>query len=590
MRPFLSIAMSLSLLMSLAVDPVLAQSVGQTQPSAPSATTPIQHVVVIFGENISFDHYFATYPTAANPPGQPRFTAVGGTPTVNNLVTPNAPFSNLLTNNPNLSNSGNGTGATNPFRLNRSQAHTQSMSHSYGPEQASFDGLSTAYPYAMDYFPAKTGSAGGAPNYPLVAVPAAVGTKGLVMGYFDGNTVTGIWNYAQQFAMSDNSYNSQFGPSSPGAINLIAGQTNGIVATTNPSLPSLGSSDVADGQGGYTLIGDAEVLGDVCSATGSFNASMSGKNIGDLLNANNLSWGWFQGGFDLTVTNANGSTGCSRSTVSPITGATVTDYSDHHEPFQYYASTQNLTHARPLNPSVVGTPADTSNGSVSCVAATCGNHQYDMHDFYDALNVGNLPAVSFLKAPAYQDAHPSNSNPLDEQAFVVNVINTLAQSSFWANTAVILAYDDSDGWYDHQAAQIINGSWSTADGLTGTGACGVQGTTAQLRGVNTANGVNGRCSPGVRTPLMVISPWAKQNYVDHTLTIQTSITRFIEDNWTLGQLGGGSFDAVVGTTVNGVALGKLNGMFNFVPMVPPNTTTPLLSPITGQVTGTVTLP
>ena len=269
----------------------------------------------------------------------------------------------------------------------------------------------------------------------------------------------------------------------------------------------------------------------------------------------------------------------------------MTDYVDHHQPFQYYPSTQNANHARPASVAVIGTPADTANASVACPAATCGNHQYDTHDFFDALSVGNLAAVSFLKAPAYQDAHPSNSNPLDEQAFVVSVVNALAQSPFWANTAVIVAYDDSDGWYDHQAAPVINGSFSTSDSLTGANACGVQNVTAQLPGTSTPNPVNGRCAPGVRTPLIVISPWARQNYVDHTLTIQTSVMRFIEDNWNLGQVGGGSFDAVVGTTVNGVALGTINSMFDFSnPATPPNTTTPLLSPITGQVTGTVSVP
>ena len=48
------------------------------------------------------------------------------------------------------------------------------------------------------------------------------------MGYYDGNTVTALWNYAQHFAMSDNSYGTNFGPSTPGAINLVSGQTNGV--------------------------------------------------------------------------------------------------------------------------------------------------------------------------------------------------------------------------------------------------------------------------------------------------------------------------------------------------------------------------
>ena len=164
-----------------------------------------------------------------------------------------------------------------------------------------------------------------------------------------------------------------------------------------------------------------------------------------------------------TITNPNGSTGCSRSTVSPITGNTETDY-------VLTISHSNITLPRKSEPhashqsSVIGT-------------TDAANHQYDSHDFFDALSAGNLPTVSYLKAPSYQDAHPSNSNPLDEQAFVVNIVNALEQSPFWNNTAVIIAYDDSDGWYDHQATPVTNGSFSTSDGLTGTNTCGVQGTT-----------------------------------------------------------------------------------------------------------------
>lgn len=516
---------------------VMSPSIARAQ----STTTPIQHVVVIFGENISFDHYFGSYPIAANPPGQPRFTALPGTPTVNGL----SPA--LLTNNPNL-NPANGTGAANPFRLNRNQALTADQNHSYAPEQQSFD-LG-----AMDLFPLKTGSAGGTPNL----YPPVVATKGMVMGYFDGNSVTALWNYAQHFAMSDNSYNSNFGPSTPGAINLISGQTNGINQSTALNAPS--GAEVQDGQGGWTMIGDAEPLGDVCSNTSSLNLEMFGKNVGDLLNAVGATWGWFQGGFDLTVMNPNGTTGCHRSTVSPTTALTEADYVQHHQPFQYYASTRNTTHARPTSPATVGT-------------TDAANHQYDTHDFFDALAVGNLPAVSFLKAPSYQDAHPGNSNPLDEQAFLVNVLNALQTSAFWNTTAVIVAYDDSDGWYDHQQAPIINASFSTSDFLSGTSACGTAGVTPQLRGVNSAAPVNGRCGPGVRTPLLVMSPWAKPNFVDHTLTIQSSILLFIEQNWKLGSIGGGSFDAVSN---------PINNMFDFTHGTPQNTTPLILSPITGQ--------
>jgi phospholipase C len=508
----------------------------------PTPKTRIQHVVVIFDENISFDHYFGTYPTALNPPGQPRFTALPNTPV------PNGFNPGLLTRNPNL-NSANGAGASNPFRLNRSQALTADQNHSYGPEQASFDrGL-------MDLFPSKTGAAGGTP----ILYPPVVGTTGMVMGYYDGNTVTAMWNYAQHFALNDNSYNSQFGPSSPGAVDLVSGQTNGIIQSTALNTPS--SNEVADGAGGFTLIGDADPLKDICAGPTKFQVNLSGKNVGDLLNAASLSWGWFQGGFDLTITNPNGSSKCSRSTVSPITGLTETDYVPHHEPFQFYATTQNPAHTRPTSVAMIGQPHDAAN------------HQYDIHDFFDALAAGHLSAVSYLKPPAYQNAHPGNSNPLDEQAFVVNVINTLEQSPFWDSTAVIIAYDDSDGWYDHQMGPLVNASFTSFDSLTGTEACGTSGVTPQLPGPNSgATGVNGRCGYGVRTPLLVISPWAKPNFVDHTVTDQTSILRFIEDNWNLGKIEGGSFDALADS---------IDNMFDFTKPTPQNTNLLILSPTTG---------
>jgi len=134
------------------------------------------------------------------------------------------------------------------------------------------------------------------------------------MGYYDGNTVTALWNYAQRFAMNDNSYNTTFGPSTPGAINLISGQTNGIADQSNA-----GGDVVEDGDGGYTLIGDADPIGDVCSTTTGGLVQFSGKNIGDLLNSRGITWGFFEGGFNLATKNSNGSTGCTRSHTSIVT-------------------------------------------------------------------------------------------------------------------------------------------------------------------------------------------------------------------------------------------------------------------------------
>jgi len=486
-----------------------------------ATATPIKHLVVLFGENVSFDHYFGTYPDAKNPPGEPAFHALPATPAVNGLT------STLLTRNPNFTNAGNDGDRSNPFRIGRAQAATADQSHDYTFEELAADGG------RMDLFPKYTGRR-------LPGATGAFATLGMVMGYFDGNTVTALWNYAQHFAMSDNAYSDQYGPSTPGALNLIAGQTNGL----HLKVTSFRTYYVEDGHGGKTMISDVDPAGDVCSDTTSDLVTMSGQNVGDLLSAAAVSWGWFEGGFDLTLVNPDRSKGCRRSTHSAVVNYSPFDYIPHHEPFQYYASTANPAHTRPRTAAAVGQNDDGAN------------HQYDLHDFFDAVKAGNFPAVSFLKASAFQDGHAGYSDPLDEQTFYVQVINFLEQLPEWKSTAVIILYDDSDGWYDHQFAAIGNASYDPkADRVTADGACGVRGTTPQLGGVADQGPVNGRCGPGPRQPFLVISPWARRNHVDHSLIIQSSVLRYIEDNWLKGtRLGHGSFDAGAGT---------LDGLFDF---------------------------
>lgn len=506
---------------SLAQLPVHADTVADSlhRGGEVHTATPIKHLVVIFQENVSFDHYFGTYPYAANGKGEPTFYARPFTPQVNGYD------KKLLTHNPNAANSDNGTGAINPFRLSRAQAATADQDHDYGPEQQAFDGGK------MDLFPKFTGA-----GETLPGGSAGEDGTGQVMGYYDGNTVTAMWNYAQSFALNDNSYGTTFGPSTPGAINLISGQTNGVTQTLNGT-----ANEIDDGQGGLTLVSDADPIGDVCSSPSGNQVQFGGKNVGDMLNDAGLSWGFFEGGFDLTQTNANNTTGCKRSTLSSVTQTVKADYIPHHQPFQYYASTANPTHVRPTSVAMIGHQGDAAN------------HQYDTGDFFAAVQAGNFPAVSFLKAPGYQDGHAGYSDPLDEQQFIVHVINFLQQQPDWKDTAVVIAYDDSDGWYDHQAAPRVNASSTTEDALDGTGLCKARGT---LAGTNSkGKPVQGRCGYGPRLPLLVVSPWARSNHVDHTLTDQSSVTRFIEDNWLHGKrLGGGSFDAVAGS---------LNSMFDF---------------------------
>jgi phospholipase C len=499
-----------------AIVPVSAQSPGT------ATATPIKHVVILFEENVSFDHYFATYPKAANPPDEPVFKAAPGTPAVNNLVT-----SHLLQNNPNFTNTANGPDAAEPFRLDRTQANTADQGHAYTAEQQAYDGGKA------DLFPKYTGkgTTGGV---------GAFGTRGQVMGYFDGNTVTALWNYAQHYAMSDNAYTDVYGPSTPGALNVIAGQTGGMltIATTKAAATATTPSYyVNDGQGGFTMINDVDPATDVCSVPSDV-AFMSGQNIGDLLNQSGITWGGFMGGFDLTAKNTNGTTGCKRATYSPIVASSVTDYIPHHNWFAYYPSTANSTHARPASVSAIGHSLDAD------ASRDPANHQYDVNDFYATVKAGNFPAVSFIKTPAYQDGHAGYSDPLDEQTGLVTLVNFLAKRPEWKDTAIIVTWDDSDGWYDHAAAKVTSPSFDPADQLDGDGKCG-SGTAPNGTG---GKPINGRCGPGTRIPFLVISPWAKVNAVSHTRISQASVVQFIEDNWLHGKrIGGGSFDATAGS-------------------------------------------
>jgi phospholipase C len=228
------------------------------------------------------------------------------------------------------------------------------------------------------------------------------------------------------------------------------------------------------------------------------------------------------------------------------------------------------------------------------------------------LKTGNLPAVSYIKPPKYQNAHPGNSDPLLEQIFLVNLVNTLQLSPYWDDTAVIVNYDDSDGWYDHVFGPIIN--HSTNSGTAASSDPNIGGDNNETNandslspdlplstsitpadpGAIQSSGVcgptpagappgAGRCGYGPRLPFLVISPWAKTNYVDHTVTDQTSSLAFIEMNWGLGfidgttlpesqPLGSFSFDQLAGSILN---------MFDFEHE--PNVSPLILDPYTGTI-------
>jgi phospholipase C len=500
---FLSLSIPFVLLCGFLMSMIAVAGIAAGNSSISTTTsTPIKHLVIIFQENVSFDHYFATYPHATNGANGSKFIAESHTPSINGLSAA------LLVYNPN---------SANPFRLDPSQQRTCDITHSYIGEQKEYNGglmnkfVQFSFPL-FSFNPKDSGKCN--PNQ--------------VMGYYDGNTVTALWGYAQHFAMSDNFYGSTFGPSVSGHLNLISGQTHGAIP-----------SNIIGVHNG-TVIGNPDPVRDDCSPSflpSSGAISTVGKNIGDLLNSKNITWGWFSAGFKPSIRTDEGKWICAFTNHTSFGGWNSHDYYPDDEPFQYYNSTANPHHLPPISISMIGHTDQ-------------ANHQYDLSAFWNAATLGNLPAVSFIKAPTYQDGHPIDSDPIDEQNFLVNTVNRLQSLPEWNSTAIIITYDDSGGFYDHVFPPIVSQSSDPkSDSLLGNaGLCGI-----------TSNGsYQDRCGYGPRLPLLIISPYAKTNFIDHSITDQSSILRFIEDNWFLGRIGDQLFDSKAGSLAN---------MFDFAPTV-----------------------
>lgn len=528
--------------------------------------TPIKHLVVIFQENRTFDHYFGTYPEAANIPGEegwvgipaPAFHARPHTPKANNYLT----NPDVFFHNPNISLTG---AQANPQRWRPADgAICNPVAEPAGLAFAGLSGQLGVDGGRMDKF---------APSAVTEGCPLD-GTG--AMNYFDGNSVTALWNYAQYYAMSDAFFSTIGSESSTGHFNLVSGTNQGAIWHG----PTINSTEIYQNptNGSLTVIGDPESFFDDC---GPGAVEKTGRNVGDLLNAKNISWGWFGGGFRPTqpaVLNGDGSTQtpavCGQShtlyqytiddTTFVIPNPTINFTTDIHivnpdwenvvAPFMYYASTANPHHLPPSSVAAIGSSDE-------------ANHQYDTLDFLAAVKVGNFPAVSFLKAAKYAWGHPDIAAPQVEQAYMVQMINEIMNLPEWESTAIVITYDDWGGTYDHVPPPVLNPSNTPIDFHCGNG--------EPVPGDGYA-----RCRLGPRLPFLVISPWAKENYIDHTLTEQASILRFIEENWGLGFIDGPK-PLPPGTESFDRFSGSIMGMFDFENG--PNMRQLILDPIRGTV-------
>ena len=222
------------------------------------------------------------------------------------------------------------------------------------------------------------------------------------MDYYDGNTVTALWNYAQRFAMSDNTFGTTFGPSTPGALNLVSGQTGGVNAAR---------AGEPEGEEVNRL---AELRG------------ASRHDLGDPIPGRRLLRRLRPSRCDDRPERRRPAQ-CSRRHLGLVPGRLRPDLAHGHgtplcgRPTQHRRGLRSRLQPAPRAFPVLrvdGQPAAPAPSSVDDRPQTGqANHQYDLPDFYAAC-AGNLPAVSFLKAAKYQDGHAGDSDPLDEQAFL----------------------------------------------------------------------------------------------------------------------------------------------------------------------------
>jgi len=438
--------------------------------------TMIQHTIIVYQENISFDHSFRSFGhgSAGIPTGvQPYHT------------TPN----------------GAALGAYSPVRLDgTTQATTCDVDHEY------WDMIRMADGGAMDQY-LQAGNDLTVPNpstsWSCPSFEANPAGPALALSYYDGTPgepsapLQNYWRLASQYTLADNFFTGMYGPSTPGAQWLVA-------ATAN-------------------TVGDPNPAGDVCNDYGGpFMPQQDIPNLGQQASARGVSWAWFQGGFGSCAT------------------AIGAGYSAHHDPFQYFSSTADLAHAWAWNPRMNFPQPD--------------RHQRDLQVFDAALAgspidgiVPRLPQISWVKAPTFMDAHPGYSTPIADDAFIGDVVGRVQASKYWKHAAIIVAFDETGGWWDHASPPVpadphfapLVGGYPNLSGC-------------QYPGMGDPCGEAGF---GPRLPVLVISPFAKPHNVDHDLMDTSSLVKFVESNYHLPRLGvWGDRD---------VTAGDLRGAFDF---------------------------
>ena len=247
--------------------------------------------------------------------------------------------------------------------------------------------------------------------------------------------------------------------------------------------------------------------GQLAALTATTMPPLTQRHIGDELSDKNIPWAWYAGGYDSAVAVANGATDIFDQVLRA-------GYCDHCNPFQY-------------------------SKSVMATANTRTEHLKDVTDnLFDDIASGNLPAVAFVKPDGALQGHPGSGKVSLLEDFVQNIVDrTKANPKLYAETAIIVSFDESGGLYDSGFIQPLD-----------------------------------FFGDGPRMPMLVISPFSTGGHVVHSYNDQASVLKFIERNWHLGRISPRSRDNLANpimdpanpwVPVNMPAIGDLFDMFDF---------------------------
>ncbi|MCA6218534.1 acid phosphatase [Ideonella sp. B7] len=384
----------------------------------------------------------------------------------------------------------------------------------------------------------------------------------MVMGQFDSSS-SALYKLAQQYTLADNFFQGAFGgsflnhqylicacaPEYPNADTATAAPSIAVLDkdssgnyTHNLSVAASSASSAMDGKPSFVLSGNitpANYFGDgkfyaintmqpPYQPSGNAPADVSGNNalyantaksttlpaqtathIGDLLTAKGVSWKWYAGAWTSATADGTQAASATRSVIyagnsyGVATSANV-DFQPHHQPFNYYAEFDPVTHATER-----------------------ANHLQDYSNLVADAAAGTLPAVAFYKPEGLYNQHPGYANVKDADQKIADLVAKLQASPQWKHMVIVITYDENGGQWDHVAPP-------TADKL----------------------------GPGTRIPAIIVSPYAKKGAVDHTQYDTASILRLITRRFGLTPLPGLTARDEALKAAGGKAMGDLTNALN----------------------------